>query len=105
MTTVTAGSTVVRHEPAQPDGRLLVATVSLGASGPTAIAAIPTTVWLEPAPAAPLRSDAIVAGEILNGQPLLGYTDWLDDLGVNGNGVPDECQPPPPRRATGRVGG
>jgi subtilisin family serine protease len=85
------GSTVVRHEPAQPDGRLLVATVSLGASGPAAIAAIPTTVWLEPAPAAPLlsdeRSDAIVAGEVVDGQPLLGYTDWLDEVGVDGSGI------------------
>jgi len=86
-----AGAAVIRHAPAQPDGRLLVATILPGACELETIAAVPTVVWIEPVPAAPLlsdeRSDAIVAGEIVDGQPLLGYTDWLDDLGVDGSGV------------------
>ncbi len=86
-----AGGTVLRHHPAQPDGVLHEAVVEIGAEDLSEIAAIPTVVWLESASAEPTlsdeMSDAVVAGRYEDGVPVLGYTDWLGNIGLDGGGV------------------
>jgi subtilisin family serine protease len=86
------GGRFERTHPAQPDGRLWLALIRIGAEQVPTLIADDAVVWVEPSPGAPElggeMSSVIVSGAIEGGPPQPGYRSWLDELGYDGTGVP-----------------
>ena len=85
------GGTFERAHPAQPDGGLWLAMVSLDADRVPSLLAEDGVVWVEPAPGRPVlsgeMSSVVVSGTAEGGPPEPGYHSWLDDVGYDGTGV------------------
>ena len=85
------GGVFERAYPAQPDGRLWLAMIRLGADRVPNLIAEDAVVWVEPVPGAPElggeMSSLVVSGSFDTTTPTPGYYSWLDNLGYDGSGV------------------
>ncbi len=88
---VSAGATVLRHYPAQPDRLFYEAIVSLPAESISSVAAVPTVWFLSYSSPVPgfddEMSDQILAGNHPGGVPVTGYNPHLAGLGYKGAGI------------------
>lgn len=82
------GARVDYVQRAQPDGRFAIARISAPATALDAIAALPEVVFVdqvaEPEHDDELPNQITAANFDGGGQPVVGYLDWLDSIGLSG---------------------
>lgn len=85
------GGRLLSSFPAQPDQVFYQAIFEMDASAIQSITRLPTVLWVGYSHPEPVLDDEmssqIVAGNYTEGTPSPGYPDWLNSVGLSGNGV------------------